>query len=792
MLRTSFIVAYLLSVPLTVADAEAPTALETDSLQIDIDTTGRVVGLLDKTNGQQNAFPDRPSPLLQVRIAETLREPERMEWNADRRQMTLHYGPVSAVVQVAERSTHVRFELIAVEPLDAIDRVQWGPIATRISANVGEVIGVVRDEHFAIGLQVLNPKTLGGTIDRDEGRIEGRGKTALKTEWGSTLQAFSLDRSRPRKIDVWGGHFPRMPVPPIPGETVIGSRIALFGCPGDRTLDQIGKIEVAERLPHPEFDGTWSRTNPQMGRAYLITEFSEENFPELLDYAQRGGFHSVYHGHPFQSWGHYELRRDHFPRGTESMKACVAAAAERGISVGVHTLTNFINTSDPYVTPAPDPRLAKTGSSTLVADIDAEQTEIEVADPEYFANQKANWLRTIVIGQELIRYGAVSEELPWKLQNLQRGAWGTRASAHAAGDEVGKLLDHPYQVFFPNYEMQQEIARRLADLINETGIGHFDFDGHEGCWASGQGSFAEEMFAYELYKQLKKPVHNGSSRILPFYWHINTNTNWGEPWYGGFRGSMAEYRVNNQALFDRNFMPHMMGWFLLTGETTLADIEWLMARNAGYDAGFALSASLPALRGNPHTHELLDTIATWEKLRLAGVFTEAQRARLRDTDQEFHLEQIDPKTFRLHAHQLSSPFRHEHALRQPGEPTGAMWEYDHPAAAQPLQFTLRVEGAAGEINNAVLEYDNYLRLELPPAIDHGQSLVCDGNKSLRIFDASGRQIGRYELKTAPPEVKPGRHTFGFTCEFSGEPTPKVSVQFKALSEVEEISLGDSK
>ena len=55
---------------------------------------------------------------------------------------------------------------------------------------------------------------------------------------------------------------------------------------------------------------------------------------------------------------------------------------------------------------------------------------------------------------------------------------------------MGKLFDHPYKVFFPNFAMQREVARNLADFLNETGVDHIDFDGHEGGLASGQGDYA--------------------------------------------------------------------------------------------------------------------------------------------------------------------------------------------------------------------------------------------------------------------------------------------------------------
>ena len=86
---------------------------------------------------------------------------------------------------------------------------------------------------------------------------------------------------------------------------------------------------------------------------------------------------------------------------------------------------------------------------------------------------------------------------------------------------------------------------------------------------------------------------------------------------------MQQYRIDNQALFDRNYMPHMLGWYLLTDSTTMAEMEWMLARAASYDAGFAMVARPGALRANPRTPQLLDAIRAWETARTRGAFSTA-------------------------------------------------------------------------------------------------------------------------------------------------------------------------
>jgi hypothetical protein len=689
---------------------------------------------------------------------------------------------MTATVRVEAGTNHLTLELIDVQPPGQADIAQWGPYPTRLRQTVGEVVGVVRGDGFALGLQALNIKTLGGFPENDEGNAD-RPYAAAPTAWGSVLQAYSMDRSKPRSIAVWNKRAPNMPVPAIPGETVLGSRIALFGCAESEALDTIGRIEVAEKLPHPLIDGVWAKVSPERGRSYLIASFSESDIDEMLGYVKRANLMSLYHGNPFKSWGHYEPSPKYFPGGAAGVKTCATKAREKGIRLGVHTLSNFIQTNDPYITPVPDPRLARTGSSPITAAIDAETTTVPVASPEYFTNRLGNELQTVVIGQELVRYRSVSATAPWQLLDCQRGAYGTRPAAHAAGAEAGKLMDHAYKVFFPNLDLQREIARNLARLFNETGLSHMDFDGHEGCLAPGEGTYGNEVFAKEFHDHLDHTVINGTSPPLShFYWHFNSYCNWGEPWYGGFRDSMQEYRINNQAFCERNYIPKMLGWYLLTTATCLSDMEWMLARAAGFDSGFALATSPDALRKNPETGRILDALREWESARRARVFTPAQRELLRNPKREFHLEPVADGGWNLFPFHDSPDFTHEQLIRQPGEPTAATWEVPSPDAPQEMQFKLRVNGSSGSIRNPVFEIDRSATLQIPTEIQAGQTLLVEKDAIARIYDAKGSQVKALPLTAKLPRILTGTNRVQFDCEFLGDTPPKISVAFKTLGQ----------
>jgi hypothetical protein len=748
-----------------------------------------------RSDGREYLAPGQPAPILSVRVDGTVHAPTTAAWDATARTLSLGYAPagVTARVRVETRESHLTLELVGLEPATAVERVSlalWGPVPTSIRKTVGEVVGVVRDGEYALGVQALNIKTLGGYPENDEGSAD-RPYAARATEWGSVLQAYSMDRSKPRRIAVWNKRAPNMPVPAVPGETVVGSKIALFGCAESSALETIGRIEVAEGLPHPLIDGVWAKVSPERGRSYLIAGFSEANVDEVLAHVKRANLMSLYHGDAFKSWGHFEPSPKFFPGGMAGLKACVAKARALGIRLGAHTLSNFIQPNDPYITPVPDPRLARTGESPLTAPIDAETPTIPVASPEYFTNRLGNELQTVMIGQELVRYRSVSTNAPWQLLDCQRGAYGTKASAHAAGASAGKLMDHAYKVFFPNLEMQREIARNLARVFNESGLSHMDFDGHEGCLAPGEGTYGNELFAKEFFDHLDHTVINGTSPPLShFYWHINSYCNWGEPWYGGFRDSMQEYRLNNQAFCERNFVPKMLGWYLLTPTTALSDMEWMLARAAGFDAGFALATSPDSLRKNPATGRIMDAIREWESARRRGVFSAAQREQLRNPKLEFHLEAVDGGGWDLFPFHASSEFTHEQRILQPGEPTGAAWEVSNPDAAQPMQFKVRVVGTAGRVSNPTFEVDRSLTVTIPVEIESGQTLLVEEEGIARIYDAKGSQVKSVTLPGRVPPLKAGVNHVRFDAEFQGDAPPKAVVTFKTRGTATRVGRGD--
>lgn len=754
--------------------------MSTDSLSLAVNDHGNITSIKANLIDTEFLAANQKAPLLLIwKTDSILLSPISM--SADGTLLSLSYEDGIVVqIQVIEKKTHLSFEIVSATPQEKIPAVIWGPYPIDIGETVGEVVGVTRNQDFAIGLQALNLKTIGGFPLNDAGGIENRKGAASKTDFGSTLQAFSFDRSIERHATVWGTHYANMPIPPIEGETVVGSKIALFGSTPDKALETIGKIELDEGLPHPMVGGEWIKTHPERSKAYFITSFNEENFEKMLAYTKKAGMNAIYHSHPFKNWGQFDLIPGQFPNGNPGMKALVEKAKKQGVRVGVHTLTTFITPNDQFITPIPNKDLALTGSGKLSAAIDATTQEIPVNTDEYFNNETANWMHTVKIGDELIRYRTVSKETPYKLLDCERGAFGTTASAHESGAKVGKLMDHGYKVFFPNFKLQKEMAQNMVDFFNETGVTQMDFDGHEGALATGQGTYGMDVFADQVFRNTKLNLVNGSSRITHYYWHINHYINWGEPWYAGFRQSQSEYRFNNQPFLEENYLPNMLGWFSLTATTTVEDIEWMLARGAGYHAGFALFSNSKSLANNPNTDKMLDLIRIWEKARLSGAFSDEQRKLLKDLSKEFHLEEISDSEWKLMMFQDYN-FAFEKTEVQPGQPTYAEWKFDNDTGEQPFRSIISLEGK-GAISNISIEVSNYAVINIPEELSEGQILTIDARGLMVITDEKGIKVAERKL-TKLPLVGEGTHSIQFDCKVDdGNPKVMVKVRLDGKSE----------
>ena len=778
---------------------------KTDSFLIGISGQGTISSLINIKNGKEYLATDTISPLLSCRVDSVMIYPVSAAF--ENGIITVQFPETrEAKIKVEEKSGYVTFELTEFSPNDKVELVVWGPFPTKIKQIIGETVGVVRDSAFAIGLQSLNPKTLGGypwtdndctpqfdifeqedysdLSEANKRETLYRVEAAKPEKFGSTLQAYCRNRDKERIIENLSHKKYVSPVFDDGG--IIGSKIALFGCPVEKALETIGNIEIAENLPHPTIDGEWGKTAKSASAAYLIYDFSEANIDKAIEYTKKAGLRYLYHSGPFKNWGHFELNPAAFPNGWDGMKMCVEKAEKEGIHVGVHTLSNFITTNDPYVTPVPDPRLAKVGSSVISKNIDTNQIEIEVESPDFFRQYENNNLHTVVIGNELIRYETVSEQAPWLLKNCERGAWGTQKSAHEKGSAISLLADHGYKVFLSNPELSIEIAEKLAELYNHCGLRQISFDGLEGNRSTGMGNYGEILFTTTWWNQLSEDVKKhtiiDASRTTHYFWHIYSRMNWGEPWYAGFRESQTEYRLKNQAYFQRNLMPGMLGWFSMRENTPVEDIEWMLARSAAFDAGYAFVTGDRQLQTNGQAPEILKLIGEWEKARMSSAFTAEQKEKMKDINNEFHLETTSENSWNL-SQVYSYKFKHEDKVKQPGEPQFSTFKFEN--QEENAVMNIIITGQDATISKIKIELDNSRTIELKVPLQNGESARYSGGEWIEIFNPQLVKTGGFKINPELFKLSNGNHSIAFDCAFSEkgkEPAAKLEIRVKGKTE----------
>lgn len=683
----------------------------------------------------------------------------------------------------------------------------FGPLQVNIREVVGDVIGVAQGNGVAFGIQSLNIKTNAGIpveytepfkasypytgkqAELSVGSIPDFRLAAAANADGTLFQFSCLRRNQTGYRAVQ--QVEKSLTLPVEGEdgVIKGAKIAFFGSKQADALARIGEIELEQGLPHPMFDGEWGKTAQAAMQSYLISDFSEDNLDFALDKAQLAGFKYIYHSGPFLDWGHFNWDPRFTKGGDEGVRKMVDKAKARGIAMGAHTLTNFLTTNDAYVTPVPSDHLLKQGQLSLTSDLDKSQTEILVGKSALFAMPLT--LNALQIGRELITFGSTEEKGDAiLLKNCVRGAFGTEAAAHTRKEPLYKLWDYPYKTLFPDLSLQDAFADRLAEMYNKTGLLQISFDGLEGCSYTGHDTYAPARFVTRFYNKLDQNVLNDASRLDHYLWHVHTRMNWGEPWGEAMRTGQVENRIKNQDFFRRNLFPRMLGWFLIRLAdknfecSTLEDLEWALSESAGFDAGYAMTINMATLRRHGQIDRLLDAIKNWDALREAHVFTDEQKARLRDPQTEWHLEKKGEQAYDLYPLSISKHYRCNLSEMQPGQPGGADWSLDTPYGGR-YAIRLKVEGD-GAIQNPSFTTSQGV-IKFPCTIAEHQYLLYTPDGKAVVTDKNYKTITEVQPE-GKALISAGSSGISFSCQQEGEDAPEVVVRFITRGEPEKVVL----
>ena len=628
-----------------------------------IDLTALNASFVERDTGHEYCQPDPPQSAASARIGERWHDACAAATVDDR--VTLRFTDTEATVALAV-TTHERYVVLTVESAtEEIEELEFIHLQLTLK---GEL-----DEPFAACVVALN---LLANVP------ELPGPTSLLR--ASCTRRFGL----------------------------VGAAVALVGCPPEQMREVLKEVSDAPDLPKSTVGGPWAM-DAAIGRSsYLFAVPTEENVEEMIRTLKSIGFNQVqvHGGVGTYRFGDCEPNREIYPRGIPSLKAVIDRLHAEDIYVGMHPYAFFIDKSCPWVTPVPDPRLARDATFTLAGDLLDHDNAVSVVESTETMSTITGFFErnsvTLQVDDELIEYADLSKQPPYAFASCRRGALGTRAAAHRAGTPVHHLKEC-FGLFVPDPEtdLLQEVAAANADFFNACGFDtlYLDaLDGEDILGGAEHGWHYGSQYVWELWKRLERPAAMEYSTFHHHLWFLRSRHGaWDHPTRS--HKQFIDQHVAGNGSNDRIFLPSNLGWWGFKSwqppqvePTYPDDIEYWCAKALGTDSGLSLQGYNPSLPGH---QRLAAIVKQYEELRRAGYFPETVKARLRQPGAEFTLEPSGKGQWCMR------PIAAVRHLVQHSDESSARWTIDNPYASQAP--SVRIEALM-----ATQPYDHPMGIEL--------------------------------------------------------------------------------
>lgn len=780
-------------------------SFHTEYVTIDINKQGFITSIKDNASHKEYCPSGNSSALLSLYKNEGYILPFSARFNIAKNQIVLSYPNGSvATVKAEEKGKYLRFKLLSLSPRNGVDNIVWGPYKTSISKTIGEIISVVRNNDYAIGIMALDDNTTSGPpCDGDmnelfyyihspdpklyplpanlsEGqkfpiggdgisdiaffshpeeyyRMNSGNGASLEPSFGSTITLHARDRRKPQTIfytllpGFVGVNSPRHQVVAPVDADFMGSAIAFYGCPDTLGLHVIENIVLAEGLPHPEINGKWIK-DPAAYRPDIAWWGVHDS---LISYARQLNFKAVqdeglgeYYPNPADRWANKKIN---FSNGSISIKEYTDQTNREGIAYGLHTLCEFIQPHSSDVSPLPNDSLCTMLSTTVTKEIQPTDTIITVADTSYlneFGGWEGNHTNVLKIGKELITYSGVTKTKPYTLLNIKRGSYSTPVTIHKKGEVIVKLQPNCYRGFVPDMRLQDKYAEYYAHLLKDGGMNYIDFDGLESCMYQGHGQYSFKKFFRKLFttlNQLGVPyLRVMGSTVAEGNWHYMSICNVG----GGnnmFNPATNKWGIEGKDIrygFLSNYLPCTFGIVDLHSDWTAAVAENLQAKSIGWGATYMLGISQNEVEKCGEKYEIFNAIKTWENARIANVFTANHRKKLSVMENKYHLEQLDQKTFNLYP------------VQEVNTVVGISDNMSHftiknPYFSQSFEFAMQITGEKdASISNITIQLNSGKVIKITTPVRSGQYIVCKRNK-IYVTDHNRQKVSNIDLNDIP-------------------------------------------
>ncbi len=507
---------------------------------------------------------------------------------------------VKATFRVRSTGDYVAFELLGVEG-EPIDRIEFLRLNVRRLPMLGQWVNLAYDDRFGVCL-------CGGTVQTNIEMLPQENCVQM-TAAAEAAVGFS------------------------------GATAVLFGCrdPKQKFFDAMAKVERDFHLP----SGVTFRRSPLQRFSYLWAARPDpQNIDQYIRWAKLDGFRMILLSYTAFSKGagHFEWN-DRFPNGMADLKQVTDAIRAAGLKTGLHIHYNKAAKKDPYVTPVPDDRLHAVRTFTLAGNVTADAAILPVHENPVGCTLDKD-RRLLKLGKELIEYGSYSTRAPFQFAGCRRGHLGTHAASQAAETKLG-LLDvdtwPDFIRFDQTTDIQDEVARRLADIYRQTGpydMVYFDGaeDVHEPFWYHTAAS------QHRVFRLLDPPPPVcEAAHYTHFSWHMisraNAYDNVATP--DGMKDFCRLMPCPTAAARAMDFSRIDFGWVGRFGRAKMEyagpDIyEYVASRAAAWDCPISLHASLEEFQSNPRAEDCLAAIKTWEDARLGDHLSDADRHLLRN------------------------------------------------------------------------------------------------------------------------------------------------------------------
>ncbi|MNN23184.1 hypothetical protein D3C81_1365720 [compost metagenome] len=113
-----------------------------------------------------------------------------------------------------------------------------------------------------------------------------------------------------------------------------------------------------------------------------------------------------------------------------------------------------------------------------------------------------------------------------------------------------------------------------------------------------------------------------------------------------------------------NYFPPTFGIQYLKPDWTVQMVENLQAKAIAWDATYMFGISEDVVEKNPHKKEIFTTFRAWENAREANVFSQKLKSEMQKEENQYHLEQIGTKVWKLYLVDSSGKFHLKSHLKK--------------------------------------------------------------------------------------------------------------------------------